>query len=274
MHVKKICMFIVLSICLLWNVPAAFAEIGKVLEVSPGATLSRSGRNLKLRVGMAVESGDAIRTNGTGIVQLIFTDQTKIAVGPNASMALDVSLMRGGKRANGFTVKALGGSFRFVSGNSKKSAYKITTPTATMGIRGTIFDFWVLDKRQTSLALLKGSVSMCGSGGCRNIAGRCALAATSPQGRVAAPRSIDEAERTLTKGFPFIISQRSLREPLRTNVTSCGKYLIPPSRGIITKTPITAPDPILPKPKPKPKPTPPDPEPKPPDFPGDGKLMP
>ena len=32
------------------------------------------------------------------------------------------------------------GAFRFVTGNSEKAAYKITTPLATIGVRGTILD--------------------------------------------------------------------------------------------------------------------------------------
>ena len=256
MHVRIKCVFIVYSFFLFLNVPAAYAEIGKVLEVNPGATLTTGGRNLKLRVGMPVESGDVIRTNSTGIVQLIFIDQTKIAVGPNASMVLDVSMMRGGNRANSFTVKALGGSFRFISGNSKKSAYKITTPTATMGIRGTTFDFWVLNQRQTSLALLNGSVRMCGRGGCRNVKGRCELVATSPRGQVAAPRDIEESERTIVNGFPFIISQRSLREPLRANVGTCGQHFMPPSRGANIASPTKAIERTEPEPEPEPQPEP------------------
>tara|TARA_R110002110_G_scaffold101250_6_gene257358 strand:+ start:1217 stop:2221 length:1005 start_codon:yes stop_codon:yes gene_type:complete len=246
MHVRENCILVILFFCLLWNVPAAFAEIGKVLEVRPGATLSAGGRKQKLRVGMPVDSGEVIKTNGTGIVQLIFTDQTKIAIGPNASMVLDVSMMRGGKRAKNFTVKALGGSFRFISGSSKKSAYKITTPTATMGIRGTTFDFWVLDKRQTSLALLKGSIRMCGSGGCRIVRGGCEIVATSPQGNVAAPRDNKEAERTLVDGFPFILSQSELHQSLRANVSSCGPSMTTSSLGAITISPTKAPGPIPP----------------------------
>ena len=264
MHIRTKCIFVIYSFCLLFYVPAAYAEIGKVLEIKPGATLTTDGRSLNLRVGMPVDTGDVIRTNGTGIVQLIFTDQTKVAVGPNASMVLDVSMMRGGNRAKNFTIKALGGGFRFISGNSKKSAYKITTPTATMGIRGTTFDFWVLDQRQTSLALLKGSVRMCGRGGCRNVKDRCELVATSPRGKVAAPRDNEEAERMLVNGFPFILSQSSLRESLRANVGTCDQYLTPPSREAntaiptreIERTPSTpeppAPDPPEPPSNPEP----------------------
>lgn len=271
MLIRTKCIFVIYFFCLLFYVPAAYAEIAKVLEIKPGATLTTGGRNRKLRVGMPVDTGDVIRTNGTGIVQLIFTDQTKIAIGPNASMVLDVSMMRGGNRANNFTIKALGGSFRFISGNSKKSAYKITTPTATMGIRGTTFDFWVLDQRQTSLALLKGSVRMCGRGGCRNVKGRCELVATSPRGKVAAPRDIQESERTLVKGFPFIFSQRSLRESLRANVETCGQHLTPPSRESNTAIPSRAIErtPSTPEPPaPDPLEAPSDPEPSSGGFPG------
>ena len=122
---------------------SALASIGTAVEVHQGATLTSGGTSKQMQSGMEVNSGDTISTDSKGVVQLIFEDGTKIAVGPNARMVIDVSMMRGSKKARNFAVRALGGSFRFISGDSDKGAYKIRTPNATMGIRGTFFDFWV-----------------------------------------------------------------------------------------------------------------------------------
>ena len=62
-------------------------------------------------------------------------------VGPNSTLVLDRFLMRGGNRPQKFSVDALRGTFRFISGNSAKNAYDIQTANATIGIRGTGFDF-------------------------------------------------------------------------------------------------------------------------------------
>jgi hypothetical protein len=52
------------------------------------------------------------------------------------------------------------GAFRFVTGHSEKAAYKITTPLATIGVRGTILD--ILSQRgRTTVVLQEGAASVC-----------------------------------------------------------------------------------------------------------------
>jgi hypothetical protein len=52
------------------------------------------------------------------------------------------------------------GAFRFVTGNSDKTAYKITTPLANIGVRGTILD--VMSQRgRTTMVLQEGASSVC-----------------------------------------------------------------------------------------------------------------
>jgi hypothetical protein len=48
-----------------------------------------------------------------------------------------------------FVATATKGVFRFVTGNLPKSSYTIHTPTATIGIRGTIFSLAVLPQQTT-----------------------------------------------------------------------------------------------------------------------------
>ncbi len=57
-------------------------------------------------------------------------------------------------------VKLTSGAFRFVTGNSEKAAYKITTPLATIGVRGTILD--ILSQRgKTIIKLQEGAATVC-----------------------------------------------------------------------------------------------------------------
>ena len=52
------------------------------------------------------------------------------------------------------------GAFRFVTGHSEKTAYKITTPLATIGVRGTILD--ILSQRgKTTVVLQEGASRVC-----------------------------------------------------------------------------------------------------------------
>jgi len=56
------------------------------------------------------------------------------------------------------------GAFRFVTGHSEKTAYKINTSVATIGVRGTILD--ILSQRgKTTVVLQEGASRVCAIGG-------------------------------------------------------------------------------------------------------------
>ncbi|SDX17339.1 FecR family protein [Ruegeria halocynthiae] len=214
-------LFIVLLV--LSALPAsAIASIGKVLSVKPGADVIRAGKKVRLREGMEVVSGDTISTDRSGVVQLLFADETKIAVGPNARMVLDVSMLRGNRKAKSFTVQALGGSFRFISGKSRKRAYSIKTPNATMAVRGTTFDMWITSGNQSAMLVIEGTVQMCGQrGSCRSASRQCSLFATSSKGQVGRPADQEQYDKALQGGFPFIRSQNDLLPPFRVAAEGC-----------------------------------------------------
>ncbi|EEE38469.1 hypothetical protein RKLH11_2311 [Rhodobacteraceae bacterium KLH11] len=202
------------------------ASIGKVLSVRQGADVIRGGKKIRLREGMDVASGDTIATNKSGLVQLVFVDQTKIAVGPNAQMILDVSMLRGNRKAKRFTVQALGGSFRFISGKSRKRAYSIKTPSATMAVRGTTFDMWITSGDQSAMLVIEGTVQMCGRrGSCRSASRQCSLFATSPAGQVGRPADQAQYDRALQGGFPFIKSQKDLLPTFQVRAEGCSGRL-------------------------------------------------
>lgn len=200
------------------------ASIGKVLSVKQGAEVVRAGKKIRLREGMEVVSGDTISTNKTGVVQLLFVDETKIAVGPNARMILDVSMLRGNRKAKNFTVQALGGSFRFISGKSRKRAYSIKTPTATMAVRGTTFDLWIPTQQQSAMLVLEGTVQMCGrNGSCRSASRQCSMFATNPGGQVGRPADREQYDKALKGGFPFVQSQQTLLPPFQFRAEGCAE---------------------------------------------------
>ncbi len=85
-----------------------------------------------------VETGDASAT------ELIFLDETKLALGPNSSLVLDRFVYDPDPDKASFVMTATAGVFRFVSGKLPKKSYEIRTPTATIGIRGTVFTVVVI----------------------------------------------------------------------------------------------------------------------------------
>ena len=83
-----------------------------------------------------VYSGDRITTDTVGNTQIKFRDDTKLVVGPNSTLVIDAFVFNSNDTARQVSISALKGAFRFISGKSPKDVYRITTPTATIGIRG------------------------------------------------------------------------------------------------------------------------------------------
>ncbi len=197
--------------------------VGEVVTVTSGARLERDGRVFALAPKVSVLSGDAITTNGTGTVQLVFRDKTRVVVGPDSEfVAADIEFARNG-RARNFAVNTVGGTFRFLSGDSAKRVYSISTPTTTMGIRGTTFDFATERSTNTTLVTFSGEVQMCGAGRrCYAISGSCATIRAGRRGVDPDPVEMDDKVALLRRQFPFTQSQRSLGSGFRASLVGCG----------------------------------------------------
>ena len=139
-------------------------QIGEALAVIDQATATGTAGEQTLRVGMQLASGDRIRTDAIGQAQLLFKDGTRLVVGPNSDLELDEFVFRAEAAENKFVVNAFNGAFRFITGGAEKDAYLIRTPSATIGVRGTIFDFAVTSG-ETNLLLLHGGATVCGETG-------------------------------------------------------------------------------------------------------------
>jgi hypothetical protein len=209
------------------SVTAGFATaqtIGAVVNARPGATLTRSGQVSALRTGQALAKGDVIATDRRGQVQLLFDDQTRIAIGPNASLVVDDIRMRSNGTARTFAVSAVAGGFRFLSGTSPKSAYALTTPTATMGIRGTAFDFVVRKGAGTDIIIYAGLVQMCGvTGTCFRVTGDCAAVSMNTRGVASAVTARRDRRQMAAEGFVFLTGEQRLPKAFRTATGACGR---------------------------------------------------
>jgi hypothetical protein len=128
--------FAALALATAW-VPAVEAQpSGVVLAVVQQSEIdTATGRRL-LEQEAAVFSGDRIITGPNGEAQVKFRDDTRLVVGPNSMMTIDAFVFNDDNTARQISINAVRGAFRFITGNSPKDAYSITTPTATIGVRG------------------------------------------------------------------------------------------------------------------------------------------
>ena len=205
-----------------WSVGYAASEAGKAVAVVQSATSTGSNGRRTLKAGMPVSIGERIKTDSGGQVQLVFTDDTKLVVGPNSSLVIEAYLFRSKSTVNKFAVKALGGSFRFITGNSPKKAYSIKTPAATIGVRGTSFDFTVGRGGGAEIVLFSGEAEVCGNGGCVQLKDPCSLASAPRKADVSVVRSQEQRNRKIRRQFPYIVSQAPLRRDFHVSTRSCG----------------------------------------------------
>lgn len=154
-----------LAACLLLLVPsAANAATGVARGVDPDATAKTGGQTRTLVVGTDIFIGDLVKTGPSGQVQIKFSDNTELVVGPRSELTIEDYLLREDGSAGKMVVNTLAGTFRFVTGNAPKDRYLIKTPTGTIGVRGTALD-WANVTRGTIAMLYHGAIVVCTNGG-------------------------------------------------------------------------------------------------------------
>lgn len=201
---------------------AAPEEVGEAQAVIASASAAGEIGERVLATGAVVHLGDLVSTDGTGEVQLLFRDQTRMVVGANSSLVIDQFLFRGGTADNSFAARALGGAFRFIGGNKGETDYQIRTPSATIGVRGTAFDFTVDPRGGTELMLLEGVASLCGDGGgCAMIAESCGIVAAAPGERARTMLNERERARRASVAFPFARDEERLLTGFRLQAGRC-----------------------------------------------------
>ena len=115
---------------------------------------------IQINVGDGLFRDETVRTGADSATRLVMADSTNLSLGPNASLKLDRTVFDDEHHYREVAIRMTSGAFRFVTGHSDKAAYKITTPLATIGVRGTTLD--ILSQRgQTIVNLQEGAASVC-----------------------------------------------------------------------------------------------------------------
>lgn len=118
------------------------APIGTVTRLKGQVFAERDGRRIPLHVGSTVQTHDTVKTGLVGRVEMTLNDDTVLTFADRTTLKVDDYDFPGpGSRAK---FNLLLGALRAVSGaiaQTNPDAFIVTTPVATIGIRGT--DFWV-----------------------------------------------------------------------------------------------------------------------------------
>ncbi|MCF8480550.1 MAG: FecR domain-containing protein [Rhodospirillum sp.] len=120
---------------------ALAAAIGTVTKAAGTVTVIRTdGTEVTVQSGDPIFQGDVVATSADGGVGITFLDGSAFSLGGSGRMVLDELVYDPGTGEGSSSVSLVSGVFSFVSGEIAKSgpdAMTVTTPVATIGIRGT-----------------------------------------------------------------------------------------------------------------------------------------
>ncbi|SCB59529.1 FecR family protein [Rhizobium aethiopicum] len=198
-----------------------------------------TGQAGPIEVNTSVHRDERIRTSQSGLGQFLFRDGTKLAVGWGSSVVIDKYVFDDSQSVRKLTIKAAKGTFRWVSGNSKSSAYQILTPAGTIGVRGTAFDFYVGPDGTTAVVLLNGEARFCGPGGCRQLQQRCDCVVAKPNGDMTPARRVDPSVLDTLgnpRALPFLSGNQRLAGGIGM-LGGCNMASVVPERKDRTRPP-------------------------------------
>jgi hypothetical protein len=151
---------------------------------------------IPINIGDVVVRDEVVRTSADSDARIGLLDDTKLTLGPGSTLKIDRAIYSGETSYKQITIRLTAGAFRFITGHSDKKSYRIETPFATIGVRGTILDIQVL-QNQTLVALQDGQASVCAGTQCTQLLQRGQTANVLREG------GVTQIKRELTPSWTF-----------------------------------------------------------------------
>jgi opacity protein-like surface antigen len=107
--------------------------------------------------GTSLFLNERVRTGDESQAQLVFLDATNLGVGPKSEVTLNRLVYNPDRGTGRIAIEASRGVFRFVTGSPGKKNYEISTPIATIEVKGTEFHLLV-EQKYIVLALVRGTL--------------------------------------------------------------------------------------------------------------------
>ncbi|PZQ48681.1 MAG: hypothetical protein DI551_00945 [Micavibrio aeruginosavorus] len=138
------------------------SPVGAVEEVKGTATVTHAdGTTETLSNGSPIYQGDIIQTDVNGAVNIVFIDETSMAVSENARLAIDEYTYDPSTESGTTNFSVLRGVFVFTSGligRDDPDDVKIDTPVGSIGIRGTIIAGEINPGGVSNISVLEGAI--------------------------------------------------------------------------------------------------------------------
>ncbi len=197
--------------------PAAAAQpIGHIDALDGSASAVRAdGTRVSLEKGDPVFQGDVIETGGdASAVRLLFADKTVFALGPDARLALDEMVFDSASQEGSIQFSILKGVFIFASGQIAKTDntdMTVTTPVATIGIRGTEVAGRVADG-DSQFTIIDGAIE---------VTTRAGSVALDDRGE-----TTDVAGMDSPPGTPYLLTPTQYTDVYKAVVGIAGEYFV------------------------------------------------
>lgn len=188
---------------LLMALAAAYPVIGHAAGAArvefasgPVVAITAAGVQRELSRGAELHAGDAVRTGDNARLQLRFSDGAMMSLQAQTEFRIDDYKYNGQQdgQERGFFSLIRGGlrTITGLVGRSNRDNYRVTTPVATIGIRGTEYSAVFSNTGPASegtlnLATGEGRVEICNAGGCVIVAGGQSAVVTGTTPAVISP---------------------------------------------------------------------------------------
>ena len=120
-----------------------------------------TGDKISVVQGDDVFKDEGVRTDADSSARLVLRDSTNLLLGPSSSIKLDRFVYSGPKQPGAIAVNLVKGALRFATGDADKKAYVISTPTAALGVRGTVVKILAATPTHTFVQLDEGASIVC-----------------------------------------------------------------------------------------------------------------
>ncbi|WP_431096087.1 FecR family protein [Polaromonas aquatica] len=170
-HYKLQHTVLAMALAAIYPLQASAANSAGVAQFIAGDVNIRraDGGTAPLTKGKDIESGQAIVTGSSGRAQVRFTDGGLVSLQPNTEFKVASYVDKADPKEDRFLVDLLRGSMRAITGligKRNRDNYKVTTTTATIGIRGSGFTAGYNPDGSLSVTTELDAIEVCNAGGC------------------------------------------------------------------------------------------------------------
>jgi len=210
-------------------------KIGQSVVITNIVMADFAEKQRKLANGDDVRQDEIIEVNTDAQGEFRLDDDTKLALGPGSRLVLDKFVYDSDKKTGSIVINMVKGAFRFITGVAAKPTYVINTPNASITVRGTIFDVYILPDRSVWVLLHDGALEATGKRNvCHVLDQPGQLIRISDDGTVAKPvnwpQLPDNAAVAFDTAFPFVTNAPAIDSSSHLTRATIVEGVFPPSQ--------------------------------------------